>query len=34
MLSGIFESPSMATIATVPIDLISLLMAGIFYNIR
>jgi hypothetical protein len=34
MLSGIFESPTMATIAAVPIDLISLLMAGIFYNIR
>ncbi|GFG34519.1 hypothetical protein Cfor_11530 [Coptotermes formosanus] len=34
MLSGIFESPTMATIAAVPIDLISLLMAGIFYNVR
>jgi hypothetical protein len=34
MLSGIFESPAMATIVAVPIDVISMLMAGIFYNIR
>ncbi|XP_033606490.1 protein scarlet-like [Cryptotermes secundus] len=34
MLSAVFESPAMATVAAVPIDLISLIMAGIFYNVR
>jgi hypothetical protein len=34
MLSAIFESPDTATLAAVPIDLISLIMAGIFYNVR
>ncbi|KAJ4440446.1 hypothetical protein ANN_08587, partial [Periplaneta americana] len=34
MLSALFESPDMASIVSVPIDLISLIMAGIFYNIR
>jgi hypothetical protein len=34
MLSGLFESPAMAAVTAVPVDLISLIMAGIFYNIR
>jgi hypothetical protein len=34
MLSAVFESPAMAAVAAVPIDLISLIMAGIFYNVR
>ncbi|KDR23584.1 protein scarlet-like isoform X2 [Zootermopsis nevadensis] len=34
MLSAVFESPAMASVAAVPIDLISFIMAGIFYNVR
>jgi hypothetical protein len=34
MLSAVFESPGMAAVVAVPVDLVSLIMAGIFYNIR
>ncbi|PSN44293.1 hypothetical protein C0J52_12954 [Blattella germanica] len=34
MISALFESPDLATVVSVPLDLISLIMAGIFYNVR
>ncbi|KAJ9582323.1 hypothetical protein L9F63_003328 [Diploptera punctata] len=34
MLSALFESADLAAVVAVPVDLISLIMAGIFYNVR